>query len=437
LEIDLLKVLEVDGPLVNGRYLHWDELRHRKPPKGLTLEQWWFGLKIRRQSSTVTIPLLDKAGMPFSYLLVDPVPENLHQIDKGAGAWIGTSSPIMNTELSEQYYVRSLMEEAITSSQLEGAATTRRVAKEMLRSGRPARDRSEQMILNNYETMLRLRELEDKPLTTNLLFELHSLITHDTLDDPGAAGRFRNGDEDIVVSTQDGVVLHTPPPASELPDRVQTMCDFANEDDGRPRFIHPVLRAIILHFWLAYDHPFVDGNGRAARALFYWLMMRKGYWLFQFVSISEIILKGPAKYSRSFLYTETDANDLTYFINYHLDVIKRSVKELRAYIEHKSMEVAKVEAAMKALSGLNHRQEALLAHAMRHPGFRYTIAGHKTSHRVVYQTARTDLLALSERGLLEQFKVGRTLYFSPVPDLDKRLHRLASKRTRSARKASG
>ena len=58
-------------------------------------------------------------------------------------------------------------------------------------------------------------------------------------------------------------------------------------------FIHPMIRSIILHFWLAYDHPFVDGNGRTARALFYWSMLRHGYWLFEFISISQIILKGP------------------------------------------------------------------------------------------------------------------------------------------------
>jgi Fic family protein len=63
-------------------------------------------------------------------------------------------------------------------------------------------------------------------------------------------------------------VFHTPPPAAELPARLEAMCDFANSKTP-DTFIHPVVRGIFLHFWLAYDHPFVDGNGRTARALFY------------------------------------------------------------------------------------------------------------------------------------------------------------------------
>ncbi len=51
-------------------------------------------------------------------------------------------------------------------------------------------------------------------------------------------------------------------------------------------FIHPVIRAILLHFMLAYDHPFVDGTGRTARALFYWSMAHQGYWLMDFISIT-------------------------------------------------------------------------------------------------------------------------------------------------------
>ena len=92
--------------------------------------------------------------------------------------------------------------------------------------------------------------------------------------------------------------------------------------------MHPAIRAIILHFWLAYDHPFIDGNGRTARALFYWLMLRHGYWLFEFISISEIILKAPVQYGEAFLYTETDQNDLTYFIIHQTEVIRKSMQSL-------------------------------------------------------------------------------------------------------------
>jgi Fic family protein len=62
---------------------------------------------------------------------------------------------------------------------------------------------------------------------------------------------------------------------------------------------------------LGYEHPFEDGNGRTARALFYWSMLNQGFWLTEFLTVSKILRKAPAKYARSFLYTEQDSNDLT------------------------------------------------------------------------------------------------------------------------------
>jgi Fic family protein len=352
--------------------------------------------------------------------MVDPIPERLHTIDTGAGGWMGTAAPVVSPELRDQYIVRSLMEEAITSSQLEGAVTTRRVARELIRTGRNPRNRSEQMIVNNFETMRRLKELKNEPLSAGLLFEMHRLITQDTLEDASAAGRFRRPDENIVVAEHDGTVYHVPPPAEELPERTQRMCDFANSrPDGA--FVHPALRSVILHFWLAYDHPFVDGNGRTARALFYWSMLRHGYWLFEFLSISDVILKARSQYYMAFLHTETDDNDLSYFILYHLDVIRRALDALHQYIDRRTYELHSLEQNLRALRGLNHRQRAIIAHALRHPAYRYSIQGHRISHNIVYQTARQDLLELSDKGLLDAYKVGKTWTFEPVSDLERKL----------------
>jgi len=408
----------------SGKYLHWDKLRYHAPPEGLSHQEWWFGVKRQRQNLFRQVPLKDKSGKSFNYLLdVDPIAKRLHSIDQGAGGFIRMPVQVTNPDTKDQYYVSSLIREAITSSQLEGAATTRKVAKEMIKTGRKPVDRSEQMIINNFVTMQKIGKLRKEPLSKELVFELHRLITEKTLDDPSATARFRKSDERIVVGDMYNEVFHDPPSADKLAERMEEMCNFANGKSPK-EFIHPVIRAIILHFGFAYDHPFVDGNGRVARALFYWSMLRHSYWLFEFVSISQIILNAPTKYGQAFLYTETDDNDLTYFILYHLNVIHRAIKELHKYIERKSSQLQALETQVRGIATLNHRQRALISHALRHPNHRYTIKSHRISHNVVYQTARFDLLHLEKLNLLKSAKFGRAWHFTPVDNLEEKLMEL-------------
>jgi Fic family protein len=403
------------------RYLHWDELRRRPAPGNLSHEEWWIAIKLSRGAQLRSVPLKDKQHRPFHFAIPDSVAEQLCEIDRGLGFAVDLPEGVTSGATRDEYIVSSLMQEAITSSQLEGAATTREVAKEMLRAGRPPRDRSERMILNNYVTMQRIRDLRDNDLTPELIFELHRRVTEDTLDKPDAAGRLRRADEDVRVEDIEGTVFHAPPPASELPARLIALCAFANGQTP-DFFVHPVIRAIILHFWLAYDHPFIDGNGRTARALFYWEMLRQKYRLFEFVSISQILLRAPTRYARAFLHTETDENDLTYFIVHQAEVIREAAEALHSYVRRKTAELRSASHRLRGLQNLNLRQQALLAHALREPGARYLIEGHRRSHNVAFQTARDDLFNLVERGLLVVRKEGRFNAFYAPSDLSSKLN---------------
>lgn len=402
------------------RYLHWDELRHRPPPQGLSHEQWWLAEKLARRGTSITLPLLSSDGDPFWLCQPPMLLKGLHEIDMKAGASVMAPEAVTTASTRDRYLLSSLMEEAITSSQMEGAATTRDVAKAMIRSRRAPRDRSEQMILNNYRTMQRIRELKDQPLTPQLVLDLHRLVSQDTLDDPADAGRLRPPGKEVVVDDAYGTVFHVPPPAGELEQRLELLCRFANGETPAV-FLHPVVRAITLHFWLAYDHPFCDGNGRTARALFYWAMLHQGYWLFEFISISSAINKARGQYERSFLLSESDDNDLTYFLLAQVKVIQQAITNLHAYLERKAGEVGALQRRLEGMDGLNHRQLALLRHALRHAGFRYTVLSHQSSHGVSNQTARSDLQKLAGRGLLIPGKDGKREIFRVPADLASRL----------------
>jgi Fic family protein len=135
--------------------------------------------------------------------------------------------------------------------------------------------------------------------------------------------------------------------------------------------------------------------------------------------------KGPAKYARSFLYTETDDNDLTYFIVAQTQVIKRAIEALHAYVDAKTAEMRELESHVRAINLFNHRQAALIRHALKHPFQVYTFSSHQKSHQVAYQTSRTDLLGLQAKGLLDTTKRGRSIAFVSPEDLSDRLRKVS------------
>lgn len=407
------------------RYQHWNDLRRRPAPVGFSHEEWWLGLKFHRKGQMRLVPLKDKSGQPFGFGQPDALTELLHHIDRGLGMALGLPEALTQADNRDRYIINTLIEESITSSQLEGAVTTRQVAAEMLRTGRKPRDTHERMVLNNYLTMQRIRDLRSRDLTPELVLELHRRVTDGTMDDADASGRLRRADENVRVEDNEGTVFHEPPAAAELTSRLEAMCAFAN--GATPDFfVHPVIRAVLLQFWLAYDHPFVDGNGRTARALFYWCMLRRDYPLFEFISISQILLRAPAQYAEAFLHTETDDNDLTYFLLHQAGVVKKAVASLQDYLARKRDELTQASDALRGVAGLNHRQQALLVHALREPHTRYLITGHQRSHNVSHQTAANDFHDLVARGLLVMLPGGRPRVFLAPKDLGEKLDKLAA-----------
>lgn len=433
LERDLLRdpakfvrVLTVrEGARSSDPYLPWDKLRHKQPPEGLTIEEWWFAIKSQRAGMLREVDLLDTSGAPFQFALPDALLRAVDRISQEASGHLGISEQVTNRSTRDRYVVSSLIEESITSSQLEGASTTRRVATDMLRSGRHPRDKSERMIVNNYRAMRRIGQLRNADLTPEMVCEIHRIVTEGTLDDPAAAGRIQDNldpaDRVAVLDTDDGRdrVLHQPPPVAELEERLLRLCDFANASDEKTGpWVPPVLRALTIHFMVGYDHYFEDGNGRTARALFYWSMLRQGFWVTEYLTISRILKDAPSKYAGSFLLTEQDGGDLTYFFDYHLKVVQRAIDDLNAYIARKVAEVRAVHSLLAAAPGAyNHRQIALLEHAIKTPDGVFTVESHGNSHNIAPETSRRDLLELERCGFLQHVTVKRRHVWSPVPNL--------------------
>ena len=329
-----------------------------------------------------------------------------HEFDMNFGGSWGTDS-VIPEESKERCLVSSLMEEAIYSSMIEGAATTRKEAKEMLRKKITPRDKSHQMIFNNYQTINFIVSHKNEPLTEELLLQVHRLMTENTLDNPSDAGRIRAND-DVVV--EDGItheVVHIPPTYTEIPEFIKTLCEFVNaSDDNAAKFIHPIIKGIIVHFMIAYVHPFVDGNGRTARALFYWYMVKQGYWLTEYLSISRIISRSKKKYEKTFLYAESDGLDIGYFIDYNLEVLDKAFKELQSYIKRKQQERMTANAFLQ-LGDINQRQAQIIQLYYDNPKLMLTVKDVQVKFMITPTTAKTDLIGLVERGLLSEIHINK------------------------------
>lgn len=416
-----------------GRYAHWDKLQYRPTPEGVASPlEYWHRLKAARSIGKKQTVFKDKRDEPFNYVEFDKLNELKDWVLEHAAGAMNAPKQVKSNSTKSTYLISSIIEESISSSKMEGASTTRRVAKEMLRSGRAPKDISEQMIFNNYGAMMFIRYMlkdGDIPLTPKIIFKLHEIVTEGTLtgEDEGKGGVLRGpGDDIIVCDPLSEEVLHTPPNSNLLDDRLQLICDFVNgHTDEEDTYMPPVIRAIITHFMIGYDHPFVEGNGRTARALFYWVMIKNNYWLMEYVSISAVIKKSQREYLQAYVHTESDENDLTYFILQQLEVIKEAVTDFHSHV---ARQVKKDNDVLDMFKGsairheLNLRQVALIRNALKNAGNTYSVKSHQNSHLCSKEAARKDLLKLSdELGLLNKFKDGRSLVFIAPNDLVERI----------------
>lgn len=416
-----------------GRYLHWDKLQYVPLPDDITTPlEYWHKIKAARNIAKRETVFKDKSGASFSYVDFDKLNELKDWVLENAAGVLDAPDQIKNQSVKSTYLISSIIEESINSSQMEGASTTRRVAKDMLRSGRDPKDISETMIFNNYKVMMFIRELlkdGDIKLTPEIVLKLHEIVTADTLTgkDEGKGGQYRGVEDDIVVcDPKSNEILHIPPSAAELEGRLQLICDFVNaETDDQGSYMPPVLRAVITHFMIGYDHPFVEGNGRTARTLFYWVMMKHNYWLMEYVSISSVIKRKQKEYLKAYVHTESDDNDLTYFILQQLEVIRDAIKDFHAHVARQAQRDQDILEMFKCSDlrmDLNSRQIALIRNALGNPGNTYTIQSHQNSHACSREAARKDLLKLSDTfELLQKYKDGKTLVFVAPHDLSERV----------------
>lgn len=403
-----------------GLYLHWHDFHHRfdKDFKNKKVWAWWalqFNRGIEEHGALLSEDGFSLRWSPNALNHYPPKIEKLYRFEH---------TGIANDQKSHLLVKSLIMEEAITSAQLEGAATTRTVAKEMLSSGRPPNDDSETMILSNWNLMQFALENLDRDLDVDLIQEFNLIATEKVSENGHTPGVIREKGIKVVKDDPEEEVTHVAPDVSKIQTLLDDLCLYANTNHEDIEYIHPVIKAIVIHFMIGYIHPFLDGNGRTARALFYWYAIKNGYDNFQYISISALIKKKALDYGRAFIKTETDNFNLTYFLQFNLDVVVQALGDFAIYIQNKIDEnIMMVEklSESKFYKEFKRPHIEIISKGLKNPGREFTVKEIELDNNVSSTAARGYLDKLSNLGLLIKFKShgNKFTYFAPSKLKDK------------------
>jgi ribosomal protein L9 len=380
--------LEAKLAPLEDTYLHWDTLSQKQMPvQGINHKQWWQLLKAKRRARLQALPWTAN-GASCYWVLDDQLLKLLTQVER----LLGSSLP---AALGQTLPADNFIAEALASLQLAGGQIDSAAGLDLLCSGCPAALPVEQELLAQYQC---LQQLSTEALTPERLLTLNQALQ------ASPSGTWRSA---AYALQRDGQTVFNAPEAQEVAQGLVSLCEFANEDElNAERYMHPLLKAIILHYQLAYLHPFNDANGRTARAIFYWQMQRAGYSLAPLIALSERLLSAQDDYFRSFLYTQSDANDVTYFLIAQLSAVLSAIEQYQQRQQEQNTQ-------MQALPPkLTLRQQHILAEMQQAPSRQYRLAHYQQRMQITYETSRTDLMKLAKQGLAQKHKVGKAFVYS-------------------------
>lgn len=377
------------------QYLTRRGVMHRLPAS-LTIGTFWPELFALRRERAIYTTLPDAQGAPLWFVETPPVAAHIDAIAEFARSEPPDS--FRESDTSEEREAEAMLDEALYSSAIEGASSSRRRATTLIRKGASPADESERMILNNYRALEHALEHTDEPIDEGTILKIFAIVTEGTAAAPKGAPGWRDAGVQVVSASQRAV--YTAPSREKVPGMMRALVEFIRDEDA-----HPLVAASIAHFYFVHVHPFFDGNGRTARALSLMILLQAGYDVFRGFSLSNLIASERAKYYRAIRDVEESDGDMTYFVEYCTGVMARGVKKL-------GREVA-AGRALEALRRANLPERAMKGAKWLLSGKSetITIGAWSKKYAVSFETARQDLFKLEELGILKRRIEGRRFVF--------------------------
>ena len=367
----------------------------RRLPVSVSIRQFWPELERERRRHSQELPLPDQSGKPFWFVLTGGIEKQCDAIAELARRDIAFTGPEFDA-----LFQNAVVDEAVYSSVIEGTFNSREQAAEFIRRNKQPRNKSEQMVKNNYDALTYVLEHLEDEINEETILQIARIVTRSGAEVQVTGYR----DGAVYVTGREGVV-YTPPQADAVPEMMRLLVEFIQKSE-----LHPLLKACIAHFYFVYVHPFGDGNGRTARALSYMMLLQAGYDFFRYFSISGVVAEERGKYYRSMRNVEDSDGDMTYFIDAYSGMLARTVEKMEHHLKYHVLARQKLK-ALEQNGTLNERQLKGAKWLLEGSNSSVTVEAWRRKYKVVTETARRDLLALCDAGLLSRELDGRKAVF--------------------------
>lgn len=326
-------------------------------------------IRLRKENS-VELPLTGKNGEHMRYVKAPEIESLLAEINK----------------VYEEVQVEALnfvAEEALATCTIEGAMSTLPETVKLVQGKEPT-NKSEKMIKNNINAIQTVLNGDFKFTEDNIL-TLWKTLSNDAIDNISIQGKkYRTGK--VVVADGLGNVFFEAPSFDKIQGMMDELVDFCNEEQGLNNYI----KAIIIHYYFVYIHPFCDGNGRTARLLLQNWLIQSGLDKFKGISISSGVLKNKSTYYKSLQQSENEYNDITFNIIFYLetilDVLYDGLKGFGYGERHLEM---------------SESQSKLLTYLKKHKGASITIAKYAEVYKLNDKIAGKELSELVNNKILD------------------------------------
>lgn len=387
---------------LNNSYVHWDKFKDMPlPVEGNRKDIWQQITSEREQGFTRKLPVGDTE---IKWWVSNTMEAQLHQLDVGLAGGRDLEVLLENKYI-HRHKTNALVDESIASALLAGAVVSKKAAKEMLLKKRSPQNVNEQICVNIYRALQLAFSKKEEPLSEALLLQLHQALTKDTIKLKGI-GQYRTNNK-VDTSFIDTLSGYKPVDARQVAPLMETVFSLYN-NDAAPFFIHPLVKASIIHYLVVTIRPFKDANGRMARLLAQMYLLKKEYWAAAFISVSNVIAKFKPQYHKSIVQSQTDTNNTGYFIQFYIQSIQMAYKSLKDFAWRITKE--KAGTGENKLPGYNERQTAVLQWLKEDAEKIVTIRELRSIYGISKETARTDLTALVNKGWIKYYHINKKTY---------------------------